>query len=119
MTVDYEEIERRMRLVANDVQTSMVSQIAKESSKEAVTEILLVCGIDASNPTKMQELMAYGHKCKENAERMNETIKWVEGAKKNTGIFKTNMIAEAGKMAFVAVVAVVAVWLSNITGLMK
>lgn len=117
--IDYDKMEQIMRQVANDVQTTLITKIAKESSKEAVIDILLVCGIDAENPREMQELMAYGRKCKANAERTDDAVKWVEDAKKNRNLLKTNIYAESAKVAVAGFFAMIGIWAANMLGIMK
>lgn len=63
--IDYSKIEEIAKRAAKEAPVERMSQIAKEASKEAVSEMLMVCGIDIANPREMQEIMAYGRKCKE------------------------------------------------------
>ena len=114
--VDIEVLKSAMREVSGEVQTTMISQIAKEATKEAVTEMFLVCGIDYSNPIEMQKLMAYGKECQRNAVRNKDAIDWVHNTMETGKIFKTSIISEVGKHCATLLIGVSCLWLYMTTG---
>jgi len=114
---DFDKIEQIAVSVSGSASTARMSQLAKETTKEVVTEMFLVCGIDYSNPVKMQELMAYGKECQELAAKNKKILNWAEEAMNTNKVFKKNFIAEAGKHGVTVIIAFAAMWYASVKGI--
>lgn len=114
-SIDYElfrEIVREEAAIATrEMPTEIISRVAKEASKEAVTDVLLTMGVDATNPIEMQKIMAYAKECKDNGPRIKEAVEWAHDQKANGKIFKSSFIAEAAKHSATALIAIIVVWI--------
>lgn len=115
--VDYKKIREivaeEAATASANIPTTIIAKVAKEASKEAVIEILTTCGIDVTDPFEMQNLMAYARQCKKNSKRTKRVIAWGEETMESGKIFKKNFIAEAGKHACTAIVAIFVVWVAS------
>lgn len=107
---ELDQIKAAMRQVGGEIKTTMMAKIAKESAKEAVTEMLLVCGIDYSNPVEMQELMAFAKECKKEAPRNKKVMEWARESMDTGKVFKGSLIGELGKFSAHAILILGVVW---------